>query len=269
VVLEMHETSDVGEASIPLASTYTSTMMKQLSRYVDGIVVHSESDAALVVKAYPCLAEAPYAVIHPGPLEHGEGAVTLTSRDRQPDEPIRLLFFGVIRPYKGIDELAAAYRSLIDDGYNLHLTVAGEPWDDSERALAMIAATGPGRHEIKAGYVADEAVHSLFEASDIVVLPYRRASASGPIHLTMGNGLPLVTTRVPALEEACQEYEGAELADPEDVQSLRDAILRAIERVGERYPNPHTWDANALRYRALFDRLAGAPQGALADRAAV
>jgi glycosyltransferase involved in cell wall biosynthesis len=255
VVFEMHEVSDVGEAALPLVGTYTRTMMAALARHIDGVIVHSSADAKTIPDVYPYLAQLPTAVIFPGPLEHGEGAKPLPARQRAAGEAVRLLFFGVIRPYKGIDELAQAFCELVADGVNVHLTVAGESWDDAALALDRIRSTGSRHHTITSGYVADEEVNALFEAADVVVAPYRRAAASGPINLTMATGMPLVTTLVPALVEACRDYEGAEFAVAGDAASLRAAIDRSLGRVGERYANPHSWDANVEYYRAFFDGL--------------
>ncbi len=255
VVFEMHEVSDVGEAALPFVGAYTRAMMAAMARRIDGVIVHSEADAKTVPEVYPLLDGLPRAVIFPGPLEHGDGAKSLPARLRLPGETVRLLFFGVIRPYKGIEELAHAFCGLVNDGVNVHLTVAGEPWDDATEALDMIRSTGIEHHTITTGYVADDEVNALFEAADVVVAPYRRAAASGPINLTMATGLPLVTTLVPALEEACRDYAGAEFAVAGDAVSLRAAIERSLGRVGERYSNPHSWDANAEQYRRFFDGL--------------
>jgi glycosyltransferase involved in cell wall biosynthesis len=255
VVLEMHEVSDVGEAAVPLVGRYTKAMIGALARQVDGVIVHSEADAGTIPSVYPALGHLPCAVIFPGPLEHGEGIKTVSARHRVPGEAVRLLFFGVIRPYKGIEELAQAFCGLIRDGVNVHLTVAGESWDDATRALDTIRTTGSAHHTINSGYIADDQVNALFESADVVVAPYRRAAASGPINLTMASGLPLVTTTVPSLEEACRHYDGVEFALAGDAVSLRAAIDRSLARVGERYTNPHSWDANAERYRAFFSVL--------------
>jgi glycosyltransferase involved in cell wall biosynthesis len=166
---------------------------------------------------------------------------------------MRLLYFGVMRPYKGLLELAHAYRDLVTEGIHAHLTVAGEPWTDTTEALKILAALPPQTVTVIPKYVPDAEVHTLFTTSDAVVLPYRRASASGPANLTMAAGLPLVTTRIPALVEACANYEGVVFAEPDDPQSLATALRRVLPLRGNRYHNPHSWHTNAARYLALFN----------------
>jgi glycosyltransferase involved in cell wall biosynthesis len=256
VVLEVHESTDVGEAAVPLVNGYARMLMRQLARLLSGVVVHSKTDIDMMQRAYPSLARLPFSVVFPGPLEHaGHGELTAASKTRRAEDPVRFLFFGVIRPYKGIDELAAAFRSMIQDGERVHLTVAGEVWADAEPALRIIRGTGENNHEILSGYIPDDQIRGLFEKADVVVAPYRRASASGPVNLAMEAGLPIVTTTVPALQEACQDYQGVYFAGVEDAIGLRDAMQRSMTNVGGRFDNPHSWDANVDRYTDFFSSL--------------
>jgi glycosyltransferase involved in cell wall biosynthesis len=254
----MHEIQDVGEAALPLVSRYTRLMINLIRPYIDGIVVHSQSDMSAIADVYPTLGALPMEVVYPGPLEHEGGVRSIPARVRQADEPVRLLYFGVIRAYKGIDELATAFGALLQDS-NVHLTVAGEPWSDSDAALNSIRKGGVERARIIDRYLADHEIPRLLEEADVVVVPYRRASASGPVNLTMAAGLPLVTTDVPALREACRDYGGVEFAVPGDARSLEAAIRRSFVGLGRRYENPQSWDANAARYRGFFDRLGPKP----------
>ena len=168
---------------------------------------------------------------------------------------MRFLFFGVIRAYKGIDELAVAFSDLVNQGERVHLMVAGEAWEDAEPALKTIRDTGENNYEIISGYIPEHQVVTLFEQADVVVAPYRRASASGPVNLAMAAGLPLVTTRVPALQEACQYYDGVFFADVEDPTALREAMRQSMTKVGYSFDNPHNWDANADRYADFFQNI--------------
>lgn len=260
VVIEMHESTDVGEAALPLVTLYARLLMRLLSRLIAGVVVHSKSDIDMVQRCYPFLRRLPFCVVFPGPLQHPGLDGPAPARElRGDDDAVRFLFFGVIRPYKGIDELAEAFSSLVRDGERVHLTVAGETWNDAEPALRTIRSTGEKYHEIVSGYIPDDQVRTLFEQADVVVAPYRRASASGPINLAMAAGLPLVTTEVPALQEACEHYDGVFFAGVQDPIGLRDAMRRAMRNVGVRYDNPHGWDANADRYADFFGKIRPQP----------
>jgi glycosyltransferase involved in cell wall biosynthesis len=254
--MEMHESHDVEEAAIPFVTLYARLLMRVLARLTAGVVVHSKSDIDMVRRFYPSFRRLPFCVVFPGPLEHaGHSGLAPANELRGEEDTVRFLFFGLIRPYKGIDELAEAFSSLIRDGERAHLTVAGEVWADVEPALRTIRDTGENNHDIILGYVPDDQVRALFEQADVIVAPHRRASASGVINLAMAAGLPLVTTKVPALQEACEDYNGVFFAGVQDPIGLRDAMKRSMTKVGVRFDNPHGWDANADRYADFFRKI--------------
>lgn len=255
VVFEMHESHDTGQAEFWFVSRYARLMLRIMSRSIDGLVMHSEADAAEFPKLFPSLGAKPTCVIFPGPLEHEGGFTMIPARVRQPDEPVRLLYFGVIRSYKGVDELVNAYVRLTAEGHRLHLTVVGEPWEDASRTLDRLRDGTVPNVELVDRFLESDEIQSYFQRSDVVVLPYRRASASGPVNLTMATGMPLVTTSVPAIREACQRYEGVRFAEPNDPESLARAIVQSLDIVGQRFENPQSWDANAVRYLKFFREL--------------
>lgn len=248
VVLEFHETVDVGEAAVPGVRRYVRTMMRGLARLASGAVVHSNQDAEAVRAEFAGIDRLPTAVIHHGPFDH------LVIPRTPSAGPVRFVFFGVLRTYKGLDELAAAFSSLLASGRDVHLTVAGEPWPESDTALDALRALPADRVRLTLGHLPDDELAAVIGAADIIVLPYRRSSASGPLHIAMAAGLPVVTTAVPALVEVTAGYAGAVLAAPHDAVSLAAAMERAVDLVGTRHADPHSWPRNVERYLALFAR---------------
>jgi glycosyltransferase involved in cell wall biosynthesis len=111
-------------------------------------------------------------------------------------------------------------------------------------------------------YVPDEEVAQFFAAADAVVLPYHRSSASGPLHVAMSHGVPVVVSRVGGLAEAVAEYEGAIQVPPRDPDAIREALGQVIMLRGKRFADPHSWQRSVERYDALFDRLAPLPGAA-------
>ena len=101
---------------------------------------------------------------------------------------------------------------------------------------------------IRDSYVTDDEVDVFFRGADVVVLPYHRSSMSGPLHVAMHYGLPVVVTAVGGLVEAAEHYDGAVFVDPQDPVSLRDGIMRAAELVGQEFAVPHDWDATRALY---------------------
>jgi glycosyltransferase involved in cell wall biosynthesis len=253
LVIEMHEVQDVGEASLPLVSRYTRAGMRLVLRRADAIVVHSEFDRYALRRTYPQLAHLPTGVIPCGPFgNHVPAGVAPASRDGK----VRLLTFGVVRPYKGHAELAAAIQLLMNSGLNFHLSVVGEVWQGYRQPLDELAAIlPPDRLTVVDRYVADDEVPAFFAAADLVVLPYRRASSSGPLLTAMACGLPVVTTSVEALVEMTSGYTGAVLVPPGDPAALADGIRSALPLIGTAHADPYSWAQSAERYAALLDQI--------------
>lgn len=258
VVIEFHEIQDVGEADLPGAGAYARRTMRALLRRADGVVVHSQHDADEVARAYQLDARVPVSVIHHGPV----GVVCTPARAAAASpagRPRRLLYFGVVRPYKGLDELAEAYLQLLAEGEDLHLSVVGEVWQGYRSPLETLRNGAPhDRLTIVDRYVADAEVARCFAEADVAVLPYRRSSASGPLHLAMTHGMPVVTCAVGGLVEAAAGYTGAVLVAPRDPAALAAGIRKGVALVGQRHQDPHSWAANTRRYRQLFAHV-GAP----------
>jgi glycosyltransferase involved in cell wall biosynthesis len=103
--------------------------------------------------------------------------------------------------------------------------------------------------------VLDAEVPSYFDAADLVALPYHRSSASGPLHLAMARGVPVVITRVGGLQEAAADYAGAVFVPPKDPEALARGIENARSLVGQIFTDPSSWDATAKSYSSIFAEL--------------
>ena len=262
LIVEFHEVQDVGEARLPLVGRYTQVGMRRLLRRTDAVVVHSEFDRSLVQTAYPQVAGLPVEVIPHGPYERYarealRRRVAARARLRE-GEPVRLLIFGVVRPYKGHAELAEAVRLLLTSGLEVHVSVVGEVWQGYREPLDRLASVLPAeRLTVVDRYVPDAEVLGFFTETHVVVLPYHRSSASGPLHIAMSLGLPVVTTSVGGLVEATAGYPGAVLVPPRDPAALATGIRAALPLVGMSHPDPHSWSFTAERFTALLERIGG------------
>lgn len=261
VVMEWHEVQDTGEARLPLVTRYTRAAVRRLLRLVDAHVVHSSYDLALLVDAYG-LDPADVTCVPHGPYDHvldrtAEQAAAQSISPESTPGPMNLLYFGVIRPYKGVEDLVRAFDRLPDGvRAGLRLTIAGETWEGWHEPLDLVRSS-PNSSAITVvnRYVSDAEVRELFAAADAVVLPYRRSSSSGPLHIAMSAGLPVVVTSVGGLVEAARDYEGAVRVPPEDVPALAAALAAIPARRGQRYRDPHSWDSTVAAYREVVSRL--------------
>lgn len=261
VVVEFHEVLDPGEAAHPLARAYVSRLIRPLVRMADGFVVHSSFDRDALRSRYG-LANRPVVVSPHGPFDY-----LATAGPRRPASPpstrdtCRLLFFGTIRPYKGLEHLVEAFDGLsADEAARFHLTVVGETWEGWELPIKMIAkARHRDRITLVNRYVSDAEAAEHFAAADAVVLPYLRSSASGPLQLAMSHGLPVAVTAVGGLAEAAREYQGVRFVRPGDVEDLRQAILDLPALATRSYPDPHSWARSVERLEQLIGAMRAAP----------
>jgi glycosyltransferase involved in cell wall biosynthesis len=268
IILEWHEGQDVGEAAIPIARRYVRTLMPRLLSLVDAHVVHSDFDLRAIPAAY-ALDNAIVRVMPHGPYHHVVASAT-TRVDVPADSPFRLLYFGVIRSYKGVEDLVEAFSMLDrDQASQFRLSVVGETWEGCTAPDEAIARS-PHADLIERvdRYVSDEELAEYVAQADAIVLPYRRASLSGPLFIAMTAGLPTVVTAVGGLVEVVEDYAGAVLVPPQDPMALQNALLKLPAHRGDRYPSPRSWDQTVDGYRALIGELRESSALALSSHAA-
>lgn len=136
---------------------------------------------------------------------------------------LELLFFGFVRPYKGLDVLLDALALLIDR--DIFLTIAGEFWEDPSRTKARIESLGIAHMvEIIPRYVGEFETAQLFDRADVIVLPYVSATTSGVIPLAYHYGRPVIATRVGGIPEVIDQYRTGLLVAPGSSHELADAI---------------------------------------------
>ena len=134
----------------------------------------------------------------------------------------RLLFFGIVRPYKGLDVLL---RALAGAPSRVTLTVAGEFWGGTSETERLIAELGlAGRVTLRPGYVPARQIPALFAAADALVMPYREATASQNALLAFAHGVPVITTTAGALAESVRDGVDGLTCAPDDAEDLRRAL---------------------------------------------
>lgn len=190
---------------------YDGPLMRALLRRVDAVLTHSEQQAELARG----LTGRPVRVAALPPHLPSRHAGRSAGVHR------RLLFFGIVRPYKGLDLLLRALPA------GVSLTVAGEFWGGLEETRALIDELGiADRVDLRPGYVAATEVPKLFAEADALVLPYRSATASQNVWLGHEHGVPVIATRVGALADHVTDGVDGLLVEPGSVTALREAIER-------------------------------------------
>ena len=229
---------------------------------MDAVVAHSEHGAARLRDevgldparvrviphgAFDYLTRLPEEKPLPAELEGAEGPV--------------ILFFGLLRPYKGIETLLEAFRRARGG----RAVDRRQPADGRRARCARLAAEAAGRVRFVTRFVEDAEIPAIFRRADLVVLPYRDAEHSGVLYTGLAFGKPLVLSAVGGFPEVAA-HGAARLVPPEDPAALAAALARADRRRGRprragRAPprraaaGPYSWDEAARRTLALYREL--------------
>ncbi|MGH7076983.1 MAG: glycosyltransferase family 4 protein [Acetobacteraceae bacterium] len=171
--------------------------------------------------------------------------------------PFRLLFFGRLRRYKGLDLLAQAVERLPAGRFALRVVGRGPAGPELGRLATLEGVSVENR------WVPEDEIGGLLAWADAVVLPYREASQSGVAAAALAAGRPVVATRVGGLAQQLEGESLARLAAPEPaalaacLSSLADAPSSPVLALGpgpERAP-ADAWAAFAAEILAAFARL--------------
>lgn len=141
-----------------------------------------------------------------------------------------LMFFGLIRDYKGLDLLLEAFADARFRGSGIHLIVAGEFYADRAPYDALIAKHGLADELFLADhFIQDSDVSTYFSACDLLVQPYKTATQSGVTQIAYHFNKPMVVTDVGGLAEMCPDGRVGYVVPPEPA-AITEAIFRFFEQ---------------------------------------
>ena len=139
-----------------------------------------------------------------------------------------VLFFGFIKPYKGVLHLidaAGPLKEEFPDG--LRLLIVGDIYGPKQPYLDRIADSGgTDLIQLVDGFVPDETVEKYFLAADLAVLPYVSATQSGIVQIAYNYDLPVVTTDVGGLPEVVHDGRTGFIVPAADSRALAAAVTR-------------------------------------------
>lgn len=154
-----------------------------------------------------------------------------------------ILFFGLIRPYKGLDVLINAVNELHASGADLHVCIAGEPYEGWSKYQELIdAGNHPDRFHLFLHFIPKGQVHEFFSAADLVCLPYKSASQSGVTAIAMHYHLPVLATDVGGLQEYFKNNPLGQLCEPNSPESLAEGILNVLKTPLPRKEEIDAWN---------------------------
>jgi len=165
-------------------------------------------------------------LFHPLYTKYGKSKIKVDSREKLGIKAkFAILYFGLVRNYKGLDILIEATSILNGLRSDFEVLAVGESYEDSEPLLTSIS-----NFKIEKifrwvnKFIADDEISDYFSACDIVVLPYRSASQSGIVQIAYHFNKPVIVTNVGGLPEIVDKGKSGDIVEPENPNKLADII---------------------------------------------
>jgi glycosyltransferase involved in cell wall biosynthesis len=200
----------------------------KIARLANKIIVHCNESKKEIVRLFD-LPEKKVAVIPHGnfigtflndlPREKARADRHLSATD------FVFLFFGLIRPYKGVLELVNSFKKL--DPRFVKLIVAGKVADMELEKGIKEQAEGVSNIHLALQFIKENDVQRYMNAADVVVLPYKEVLNSGGIFTAISFGKPVIAPRTGCIPEVLNDS-GSFLYDPAQEDALFNAMTQAI-----------------------------------------
>jgi glycosyltransferase involved in cell wall biosynthesis len=133
--------------------------------------------------------------------ENVEDKKTLRNNWGIPENAFVLLFFGLIREYKGLSLLIEAFNSIAEERNDIHLVVAGEFYESQLEYEEQIQPEFQHRVHIHNHFLSSQEVAEILSLSDVLVLPYKHATQSGVLADAIAYNLPAIATKQPGFTD--------------------------------------------------------------------
>ena len=205
--------------------------------------------------------------IHTIPIGSYDGAYpSEMSRDAArarlgiPTDAFTFVFFGNVRPYKGVDLLIDAFRSLQADHPEAHVVIAGKPYSPDFRAEVEASVRDLKNVHLSLAYVPDAEIQTYLRAADCFVAPYKYIETCSAIYLALAFDLPVIIKSEGNVVDFATQEIGIFMRDADETASAMRRMLEmpATERDRLRTntrtaAHAYSWDVLKHRYREAFD----------------
>jgi glycosyltransferase involved in cell wall biosynthesis len=234
------------------ASPHHRWLFSRLYGLVDAIIVHNEDQKAEIIRRF----SVDPSKVHMAPL--GDYALFATPQLPQSTARARLglsedapvaLFFGTIRPSKGLEILLEAWALVVQEMPEAMLLVVGKPYKglDVRKTIALIKQLGI-ENSVRTRFeqVNPEDTNTFYRAADVVVLPYHEIGTSGVLRYAYNSARPVIATTVGEHVARVIPGQTGHLVSPRNPEALADVLVAVL---GDR-PTLRSMGGAAQRYAA-------------------
>ena len=175
-----------------------------------------------------------------------------------------ILYFGIIRDYKGFDILLQAIAELRKKNTTFHLLAAGECYGNDDKYTDLISDLGISNYITWHNrYIPDEDVAMYFSAADVVALPYRSASQSGITQIAYFYNIPVIVTKVGGLPDFVDEGKSGFIIKPENPTELATVLSKNLNTpifdemaiFIQNYKQKFSWDYFINGIESVYSRI--------------
>ncbi len=198
----------------------------------DSLIVHARENLKSLTSIEPRHREA--TVIPHGNyafLADGSGISKKRARERLGigENAGTVLFFGAIRPYKGLGTLIEACGLIRSELTELRLMIVGKPRENFKKYEDLISKAGlDNQVHLCLKYISNDEVGDYFRAADVVALPYKETYESGVTQVAAAFGLPVVCTGTGGLTQYVEEARCGYLVEPEDHRAMANRLREIL-----------------------------------------
>lgn len=175
-----------------------------------------------------------------------------------------ILYFGIIRDYKGFDILLNAIAKLKNSDLDFHLIAGGECYGNDEKYTQLIS-------DLKISdfitwhnkYIPESDVAEYFSAADVVALPYRSASQSGITQIAYYYDIPVIVTKVGGLPEIVDDGQSGftiETENPTELANVLETHLKKgtfleMENYIKTFKQKFSWESFVEGIEAVYSKI--------------
>jgi len=234
------------------------SLTRRVAQRMDAVVVHTRAGAA-ELERLGVDPEQVHVIPH-GAFEHltrQPGERPLPPELERVEGPV-VLYFGTLRPYKGVEVLLEAFRRV----EGAELWVVGHPLGSSPRRLRELAGE---RVRFVSRYVTDPEAPAFFRRAELLVLPHLKVDQSGVLFAGLAFGKPMVLSDVGGFAELARDHGAGRLVPPGDPRELASALnelladadqrRRLSEAAATAAAGEFSWDGIARRTLRVYEDL--------------
>jgi glycosyltransferase involved in cell wall biosynthesis len=234
---------------------------KLLSRLCNRIIVHSSSAKNEVIETYRIRDSSIIVIPHGNYIDCYENVIDKAKAKKQlhlSSEDVIFLYFGQIRPYKGVLELVDAFKRL--EQSQAKLLIIGKPLNNEVANDVVKKCTEDERIRTVLKFIPDDELQIYMNAADIIVQPYKNILTSGAVILAMSFGKPVIAPSIGCIRDVLDD-EGSFLYAPSDEEGLLKAMKCALDanlkKMGEHnseLAKQLRWDDIAKRSYEVYEK---------------